>query len=70
MSLWRIAFCFFQLKLIGNIKPLKVISVILFKTFVFFIFFNLFFIDKAREVVYNEKNDKIIIDSRGHESLA
>lgn len=42
----------------------------MFKTFVFFIFFNLFFIDKAREVVYNEKNDKIIIDSRGHESLA
>ncbi len=70
MSLWRIAFCFFQIKFIDNIKPLKAIPVTMFKTFVFFIFFNLFFIDKAREVVYNEKNDKILIDSRGHESPA
>ncbi len=59
MSLWRIAFCCFRIKFIDNIKPLKAISVILFKTFVF----NMFFIDKAREVVYNEKNDKILIDS-------
>lgn len=66
MSLWRIAFCCFWIKFIGNIRLFKAISVIIFTAFAF----NLFFIDKAREVVYNEKNDKILIDSRGHESLA
>lgn len=63
-------FLFFKIKFIGNIRPLKAIPVIMFTALVFFIFFNLFFIDKTREVVYNEKNNKILIDLHRHESCA